>query len=51
MWLCAQCRFWKADFMSVGTVPGKVRVECLVCGDDMKTAGKYATPNNVSVGP
>ena len=41
MWLCAQCRMWKADFMSVGTVPGKGRVECLVCGDDVKTAGNY----------
>ena len=41
MWLCAQCRMWKADFMSVGTVPGKGRVECLVRGDNVKTAGKY----------
>ena len=41
VWLCAQCRMWKADFMSVGTVPGKGRVECLVCGDNVKTAGKY----------
>ena len=39
VWLCAQCHMWKADFM--GTVPGKGRVECLVCGDDVKTAGKY----------
>ena len=40
--------------MSVGTTPGKGRVECLICGDDVKTAGKdvrkCATPNNVSVG-
>ena len=41
MWLCVQCRMWKADFMSVGTVPGKGRVECLVCGEDVKTTGKY----------
>ena len=41
MWLCVQCRMWKADFMSVGAVPGKGRVECLVCGQDVKTAGKY----------
>ena len=41
MWLCVQCRMWKADFMSIGTVPGKARVECLVCGEDVKTAGKY----------
>ena len=27
--------------MSLGTVPGKGHVECLVCGDDVKTAGKY----------
>ena len=40
MWLCAQCRMWKADFMSVGTVPGK-GVKCLVRGDGVKTAGKY----------
>ena len=42
MWLCVQCRMWKADFMSVGTVPGKGCVECLVCGEDVKTAGKYS---------
>ena len=41
MWLCAQCRMWKADFMSLGTSPGKGHVECLICGDDVKTAGKY----------
>ena len=41
MWLCAQCRIWKVDFMLVGTVLGNGRVECLVCGDDVKTAGKY----------
>ena len=41
VWLCVQCRMWKADFMSVGTVPGKGRVECLVCGEDVKTIGKY----------
>ena len=41
VWLCAQCRMWKADFMSVGTVPGKGHVDCLVCADDVKTAGKY----------
>ena len=41
MWLCAPCRMWKVDFMSLGTVPGKGRVECLVRGDDVKTAGKY----------
>ena len=27
--------------MSVGTTPGKGRVECLICGDDVHTAGKY----------
>ena len=27
--------------MLVGTVPGKGRVECLICGDDMKTTGKF----------
>ena len=41
MWLYAQCRMWKAGFMSVGTVPRKGRVECLICGDDVKTARKY----------
>ena len=41
MWLCAQCRMWKAHFLPMGTVPGKGRVECLVCGDNVKTAGKY----------
>ena len=41
MWLCAQCRMWKADFMSVGTVRGKGCVKCLVCGNNVKTAGKY----------
>ena len=41
MWLCAQCRMWKADFISLGTVLGKGRVECLVCGDDVQSARKY----------
>ena len=41
VWLCVQCRMWKADFMLVGTVPRKGRVECLVYGEDVKTTGKY----------
>ena len=41
MWLCAQCRMWKAEFMSVGTAPGKGRVAGLIFGDDVKTTGKY----------
>ena len=40
MWLCAQLRMWKADFMSVVTAPGKVHVECPICAH-VKTAGKY----------
>ena len=32
--------------MSVGTMMGKERVECLVCGDDVKTAGKYVRSAN-----
>ena len=32
---------WKADFISVGTAPGTGRVEGLIYGDDVKTAGKY----------
>ena len=27
--------------MSFGTAPGTRRVECLICGDNVKTAGKY----------
>ena len=36
MWLCAQRRMWKADFMSGGMAPGKGHVECLIFGDNVK---------------
>ena len=41
VWMCTQCRMWKVNFMSMGTTLGKGHVECLICGDDVKTAGKY----------